>query len=84
MIEFVIESSRYSMFECTVSTVTYHIALYSKELSTLITFVYLFLQNKVEELERLSNYRKAKLTDNSAFLQFNWKTDVVESWISMF
>ena len=72
------------MFECTVSTVTYHIVLYSKELSTLITFVYLFLQNKVDELERLSNYRKAKLTDNSAFLQFNWKTDVVESWISMF
>uniref|UniRef100_A0A8C2UDU8 Spectrin alpha, non-erythrocytic 1 n=1 Tax=Coturnix japonica TaxID=93934 RepID=A0A8C2UDU8_COTJA len=25
--------------------------------------------------------RKAKLDENSAFLQFNWKADVVESWI---
>ena len=29
-------------------------------------------------------YRKAKLNDNSAFLQFNWKADVVESWIGMY
>ena len=29
----------------------------------------------------MASYRKAKLNDNSAFLQFNWKADVVESWI---
>ena len=31
----------------------------------------------------MASYRKAKLNDNSAFLQFNWKADVVESWIGM-
>ena len=29
----------------------------------------------------MASYRKSKLNDNSAFLQFNWKADVVESWI---
>lgn len=38
-------------------------------------------QNKLTELERMASYRKTKLNDNSAFLQFNWKADVVESWI---
>ena len=42
------------------------------------------LQNKLLELERMASYRKAKLNDNSAFLQFNWKADVVESWIGMY
>ena len=32
----------------------------------------------------MASYRKSKLNDNSAFLQFNWKADVVESWIGMF
>lgn len=41
-------------------------------------------QNKLLELERMASYRKAKLNDNSAFLQFNWKADVVESWIGMY
>lgn len=31
----------------------------------------------------MASYRKSKLNDNSAFLQFNWKADVVESWIGM-
>uniref|UniRef100_A0A8C7J5H5 Spectrin alpha, non-erythrocytic 1 n=1 Tax=Oncorhynchus kisutch TaxID=8019 RepID=A0A8C7J5H5_ONCKI len=35
----------------------------------------------VSELERAAAMRKAKLDENSAFLQFNWKADVVESWI---
>ncbi|XP_018608375.1 spectrin alpha chain, non-erythrocytic 1-like isoform X4 [Scleropages formosus] len=39
------------------------------------------LQGKVSELERAAAQRKAKLDENSAFLQFNWKADVVESWI---
>ncbi|XP_074621265.1 spectrin alpha chain, non-erythrocytic 1-like [Acropora palmata] len=39
------------------------------------------MKNKLLELERMASYRKAKLNDNSAFLQFNWKADVVESWI---
>ncbi|KXJ20343.1 Spectrin alpha chain, non-erythrocytic 1 [Exaiptasia diaphana] len=38
-------------------------------------------KNKLAELERMASYRKTKLNDNSAFLQFNWKADVVESWI---
>uniref|UniRef100_A0AAR2KB45 Spectrin alpha chain, non-erythrocytic 1 n=1 Tax=Pygocentrus nattereri TaxID=42514 RepID=A0AAR2KB45_PYGNA len=39
------------------------------------------LRGKVAELERAAAQRKAKLDENSAFLQFNWKADVVESWI---
>ncbi|XP_035236243.1 spectrin alpha chain, non-erythrocytic 1 isoform X2 [Anguilla anguilla] len=39
------------------------------------------LKEKVSELERAAAQRKAKLDENSAFLQFNWKADVVESWI---
>ncbi|KAJ8388746.1 hypothetical protein AAFF_G00129790 [Aldrovandia affinis] len=39
------------------------------------------LKGKVSELERAAAQRKAKLDENSAFLQFNWKADVVESWI---
>uniref|UniRef100_A0AAY4DFK4 Spectrin alpha chain, non-erythrocytic 1 n=1 Tax=Denticeps clupeoides TaxID=299321 RepID=A0AAY4DFK4_9TELE len=39
------------------------------------------LRGKVGELERAAAQRKAKLDENSAFLQFNWKADVVESWI---
>ncbi|XP_061836679.1 spectrin alpha chain, non-erythrocytic 1 isoform X1 [Nerophis lumbriciformis] len=39
------------------------------------------LQGKVSELSRAAAQRKAKLDENSAFLQFNWKADVVESWI---
>lgn len=41
------------------------------------------LRGKVAELERAAAQRKAKLDENSAFLQFNWKADVVESWIGM-
>ena len=41
------------------------------------------LRGKVSELERAAAMRKAKLDENSAFLQFNWKADVVESWIGM-
>ncbi|XP_024120554.1 spectrin alpha chain, non-erythrocytic 1 isoform X3 [Oryzias melastigma] len=39
------------------------------------------LRGKVSELDRAAAQRKAKLDENSAFLQFNWKADVVESWI---
>uniref|UniRef100_A0A672RW97 Spectrin alpha chain, non-erythrocytic 1 n=1 Tax=Sinocyclocheilus grahami TaxID=75366 RepID=A0A672RW97_SINGR len=39
------------------------------------------LHGKVLELERAAAQRKSKLDENSAFLQFNWKADVVESWI---
>ncbi|KAG8554928.1 hypothetical protein GDO81_003933 [Engystomops pustulosus] len=39
------------------------------------------LRGKVSELEKAAAQRKAKLDENSAFLQFNWKADVVESWI---
>lgn len=41
------------------------------------------LREKVSELETAAAQRKAKLDENSAFLQFNWKADVVESWIGM-
>ncbi|XP_063288681.1 spectrin alpha chain, non-erythrocytic 1 isoform X6 [Pelobates fuscus] len=39
------------------------------------------LRGKVGDLEKAAAQRKAKLDENSAFLQFNWKADVVESWI---
>ncbi|KAL7978493.1 hypothetical protein Chor_004310 [Crotalus horridus] len=34
------------------------------------------LKGKVSDLERAASQRKAKLDENSAFLQFNWKADV--------
>ena len=39
------------------------------------------LNGKVSDLEKAAAQRKEKLDENSAFLQFNWKADVVESWI---
>ena len=33
-------------------------------------------------LGELANVRKSNLLDNSAYLQFMWKADVVESWIA--
>ncbi|KAK9511532.1 hypothetical protein O3M35_000170 [Rhynocoris fuscipes] len=40
------------------------------------------LQNKLEALSTLAARRKARLMDNSAYLQFMWKADVVESWVA--
>jgi len=40
------------------------------------------LREKLDALQRAADQRKARLVDNSAFLQFIWKTDVVESWIA--
>ena len=39
------------------------------------------LADKLQSLQDTANRRKARLIDNSAFVQFIWKTDVVESWI---
>ena len=41
------------------------------------------LQDKLAALDSSAVRRKNNLIDNSAFLQFIWKTDVVESWIGM-
>ena len=40
------------------------------------------LRNKMHNLGELANVRKQNLHDNSAYLQFMWKADVVESWIA--
>ncbi|XP_055707829.1 spectrin alpha chain isoform X3 [Phlebotomus papatasi] len=40
------------------------------------------LKNKLDNLSSLATRRKAALLDNSAYLQFMWKADVVESWIA--
>ncbi|XP_014210997.1 spectrin alpha chain isoform X2 [Copidosoma floridanum] len=40
------------------------------------------LQARLEQLAGLARGRKASLADNSAYLQFMWKADVVESWIA--
>lgn len=40
------------------------------------------LQTKLDHLAALAGRRKARLVDNSAYLQFMWKADVVESWIA--
>lgn len=40
------------------------------------------LQKKLEHLFALAARRKTALLDNSAYLQFMWKADVVESWIA--
>ncbi|XP_037907780.1 spectrin alpha chain isoform X2 [Hermetia illucens] len=40
------------------------------------------LRTKLENLNSLAARRKGALLDNSAYLQFMWKADVVESWIA--
>ncbi|XP_075227894.1 alpha spectrin isoform X2 [Lycorma delicatula] len=40
------------------------------------------LQNRLDLLSALASRRKSRLMDNSAYLQFMWKADVVESWIA--
>ncbi|CRL06706.1 CLUMA_CG019447, isoform A [Clunio marinus] len=40
------------------------------------------LQKKLDNLSALATRRKNALLDNSAYLQFMWKADVVESWIA--
>ncbi|KAL1139006.1 hypothetical protein AAG570_009067 [Ranatra chinensis] len=40
------------------------------------------LQSKLDMLCTLASRRKARLMDNSAYLQFMWKADVVESWVA--
>ncbi|XP_024083018.1 spectrin alpha chain [Cimex lectularius] len=40
------------------------------------------LQNKLDMLSSLAGRRKTRLMDNSAYLQFMWKADVVESWVA--
>lgn len=40
------------------------------------------LQKKLDNLSALAGRRKNALLDNSAYLQFMWKADVVESWIA--
>jgi len=39
------------------------------------------LRNKIFNLGEFANVRKTNLLDNSAYLQFMWKADVVETWI---
>jgi len=39
-------------------------------------------QKKLLTLKTAAATRKARLNDSAAFLQFNWKADVIESWIS--
>ncbi|XP_033114838.1 spectrin alpha chain, non-erythrocytic 1-like isoform X3 [Anneissia japonica] len=40
------------------------------------------LNAKLAALEQAALLRRSRLDDNSAFLQFYWKADVVESWIA--
>lgn len=43
---------------------------------------YLSLQKRLSTLKTAAHTRKLRLNDSAAFLQFNWKADVIESWIS--
>ncbi|CAI5455840.1 unnamed protein product [Caenorhabditis angaria] len=40
------------------------------------------LRTRLQDIEKMAERRLAKLRDNSAYLQFMWKCDVVESWIA--
>ena len=51
-------------------------------LQSTVCFCNVCAQNKLDHLAALAARRKAKLMDNSAYLQFMWKADVVESWIA--
>lgn len=39
------------------------------------------LEDRLRQLSQLADARLNRLRDNSAYLQFIWKCDVVESWI---
>lgn len=39
------------------------------------------LRTRIDQLATASRARKMALDENSAYLQFNWKADVVEGWI---
>lgn len=43
-----------------------------------------YLQEALKRLETDAARRKERLQENAALLQFMWKADVVESWISKF
>ena len=40
------------------------------------------LKSRLESLDETARIRKMKLLQNSAYLQFMWKADVVDSWIA--
>ncbi|GAV01441.1 hypothetical protein RvY_12154 [Ramazzottius varieornatus] len=40
------------------------------------------LRTRIDQLATASRARKMALDENSAYLQFNWKADVVEGWIA--
>ena len=42
------------------------------------------LQQKLSDLEEAARRRKTRLNNSSEYLQFIWKADLVESWISKF
>ena len=46
-----------------------------------LLFTVILPQTKLEGLVKAAGERKKRISDNNAFLQFNWKADVVESWI---
>lgn len=41
------------------------------------------LTARLRDIEAMAQRRLQKLRDSSAYLQFMWKCDVVESWIGM-
>lgn len=43
-----------------------------------------YLKEALKRLEADANRRKERLQENASLLQFVWKADVVESWISKF
>lgn len=42
------------------------------------------LNTRLDEIAELARRRLQRLQDNSAYLQFMWKCDVVESWIGKY
>ena len=42
----------------------------------------MFLQQKLASLVAATTKRRNKLISSSEYLQFNWKADLVDSWIS--
>ena len=43
-----------------------------------------YLQDALKRLEMDASRRRERLQENASLLQFMWKGDVVESWISKF
>ena len=60
----------------------YHKIIIISDQNPLINSATMPLQKKLLDLQAVTAKRKSRLNASSEYLQFNWKADLVDSWIS--